>query len=317
MGYAQRRGFLRALSDREQAIEDHVADLFLHHFRRSFVRAVGADQRDDIGIDGETGVGAGDVVADDQVESSCGAACRARDPRVPRSRRRSQSSCGRPCAPRIAATRRRIDASSSVIPRGFFLSFCAAGLVGRKSATAAAITSAEHQGKLLRDRVSSISSALTVSTRSTPCGVGERRRARDDANRRPATPCRARDREAHLAGRSVGDEAHRIDRLLRRSGGDQDALTGKVLRRQHPLSSSTTIAGSDQTSLALVTASERARAGIDNRDAARAQLREVLGDGRMVIHVHVHRGREGDGTSRGEQHGRHDVVGDSAPRPWR
>ena len=41
------------------------------------------------------------------------------------------------------------------------------------------------------------------------------------------------DRDAHLAGAAVADEPRRIDRLVGRPGGDDDALAGEILRRQH------------------------------------------------------------------------------------
>ena len=83
------------------------------------------------------------------------------------------------------------------------------------------------------------------------------------------------------------------------------------MRREHSLDLLDNRRGVLQPSLALVTAGEVAGGGIDNRDATRFQPREVLDHGRMRIHVHVHRGREGNRALRGEQDRRHDVVGDT------
>ena len=47
---------------------------------------------------------------------------------------------------------------------------------------------------------------------------------------RPARGRGQGDRDALLAARAVADETHRIERLTRSAGGDEDAPAGEVLR---------------------------------------------------------------------------------------
>ena len=59
--------------------------------------------------------------------------------------------------------------------------------------------------------------------RRTPRGVGRCTGPATSVTSAPASARGARDREAHLAARQVGDAAHRVDRLEGRAGGDQHA----------------------------------------------------------------------------------------------
>ena len=58
-------------------------------------------------------------------------------------------------------------------------------------------------------------------------------------------------------------------------------------------------------------AGERAALRLDDVDAARAQAREVLLNGRVLPHVHVHRRRDQHGRAGREHDGREQVVGDT------
>ncbi len=55
-------------------------------------------------------------------------------------------------------------------------------------------------------------------------------RAGDQGDCRARLRRGARDCETHLAARVIRDAAHRIDRLERRPGGDQQPLAGQPLR---------------------------------------------------------------------------------------
>ncbi len=85
----------------------------------------------------------------------------------------------------------------------------------------------EHVGsrqQLARPRAAISLGRLDRRARRRPAA---RRRASGPATRstsRAATPRRRGDRHAHLAAAVIRDEAHRIDRLARRAGGDEHAL---------------------------------------------------------------------------------------------
>ncbi len=83
------------------------------------------------------------------------------------------------------------------------------------------------------------------------------------------------------------------------------------MRREHPLQLLDDERGIGQAALALVTARELAFGRLDNGDAARFQLREILRDRRMRVHMHIHRGRKCDRRLRREQHSCDDIIGDS------
>ena len=50
----------------------------------------------------------------------------------------------------------------------------------------------------------------------------ERHRSADERDIRPALCCCVSDRKAHFARRPVADKSHRVDRLIRRSGSDEN-----------------------------------------------------------------------------------------------
>ena len=128
---------------------------------------------------------------------------------------------------------------------------------------------------------------------------------------------RSGDRMALLAGRAVGDVAHRVDRLMRRAGGDDDLPARQRLR---PVSSSASMAATISSGSAMrpSPASPLSAispcAGPTKRDAVLAQRRAVAARGRMRPHLRVHRRRHQHRLVGGEQHGRGEIVGDGR---WR
>ena len=72
---------------------------------------------------------------------------------------------------------------------------------------------------------------LSTRTVFTPGGSGRVTGPRHQRHVGAGRGRRARDRVALLAGRTVGDVAHRIDRLVRRARRDDDALSGERLAR--------------------------------------------------------------------------------------
>ena len=109
-----------------------------------------------------------------------------------------------------------------------FLIFSLDCVATRQSATAAANT-AMSAGRAAC-AAASISRAVSTRTTFTPGGsaIGGPADERHLARPARAPPRRWR---ALLAGRAVGDVAHRVDGLVRRAGGDQDAPAGE---RQAP-----------------------------------------------------------------------------------
>ena len=154
-----------------------------------------------------------------------------------RSRRQSRSPVSAACVLRCAMVERMsgfsTSDSSGVAWPGFFLIFCAPALATRQSATAAAKI-ATSTGSA-RSTACSISRALSTCTVFDAGRIGQIDRAADQRHL-GAGGCRRRgDGVALLAGGAVGDVAHRIDRLVRRAGGDQHALAlaaaARVARR--------------------------------------------------------------------------------------
>ncbi len=100
---------------------------------------------------------------------------------------------------------------------------------------------------------------------------------------------------SHAAAGAVGEIAHRIDLFPRGSGRDQNGFAGQLLR-----SAQSFHRGRDnqvvlrQPAGAGHAASQIAVAGLDDPHAALAQDFQIRLRGRMVPHIHVHRGRDHD-----------------------
>ena len=69
-----------------------------------------------------------------------------------------------------------------------------------------------------------------TSTRSTPYGTGASTGPLISMTAAPRDGRGRGEGEAHLARRAVGQEAHRVDRLARRPGGDDDRAPGELPR---------------------------------------------------------------------------------------
>ena len=115
---------------------------------------------------------------------------------------------------------------------------------------------------------------------------------------------------ALLAGGAVGDVAHRVDRLMRRAGGDQHALAlqragcGKLLFD----------GGGDLQRLghaadaALAALRHLALVGTDDGDAVGDELREIALRRLVRPHQRVHRRRQQDFRLGCQQHGGGKIV---------
>ena len=149
-------------------------------------------------------------------------------------------------------------------------------------------------------------------------GTGRRcqhRRARDQRHLRAAPEGRRREPVAHLAGGPVRDIAHRVDRLTRRAGGDEQPLAGEVSdRRQHSAHRLDDVLDLGEPSLAAEAGRERAGVGLEHRDAATAQGGDVGGDRRVLPHTAVHRRHHQHGRPGREQERGQEVVGDAVRR---
>ena len=117
---------------------------------------------------------------------------------------------------------------------------------------------------------------------------------------------------ALLAGRAVGDVAHRVDRLMRRAGGDDDLAAGQRLR---PAVEQRLDRGDDLQRLGhaafagLVAFGHLALGRADEGDAVLGQRRAVAARRGCDPHFRVHRRRHQHLLVGGEKHGRGKIVG--------
>ena len=137
----------------------------------------------------------------------------------------------------------------------------------------------------------------------------------------PASARRARDREAHLAARPVGQAAHRIDRLEGRPGGDEHALRpASALRLEEGDQLGEQLGRLEHAAVADLAAGLVAAAGAEHGGAVGAQLRDVALRRRMRPHLAVHRRRDEqraalDRPRQAQQ--REQVVGAARAAAWR
>ena len=144
-------------------------------------------------------------------------------------------------------------------------------------------------------------------------GIAEIDRARDQGDIGAGRLRRRGDGITLLAGGAVGDVAHRIDRLVRRPGGDEDALAGERARL-----------GRAQKALGGVSDFQRLRhpadtglagfghfagIGADHGDAIALELRDIAAGRGIVPHQRVHRRRQQDRPVGREQDGGGEIVG--------
>ena len=180
-----------------------------------------------------------------------------------------------------------------------FLILPSAATLGRKSATAAAITITSALARASTSRC--ICSA--VSTRDDGDAGG--RRELDGAHehdRRATRRGLGGDRVALLAGAAVGDDAHGVDRLPGAAGGHDDLRAGEVAPPgEDPLGGGHDVDRVGEPAGADVTAGEAPDGGFDDVHAAPAQGGDVLGDGRVLPHLGVHRRADQHRRPGGEQ----------------
>ena len=131
-----------------------------------------------------------------------------------------------------------------------------------------------------------------TSTRRTPRGVVEAHRAGDQRDVGAGLGGGARDREAHLAARAVGEAAHRIDRLEGRPGGDSTRLPASSLGWKKAISSSSSSAGSSIRPSPISPQAWSPLPGPSTVAPSARELGEVALRRRMRPHLAVHRRRD-------------------------
>ena len=237
----------RSSSARGDPVQQAVGDLALRLQRQVLARPVGGQDRDAVRVRAEPGARPRRRRWRRGGRRPCGGASRRRArasrsrprSRPGRGRGRSGSRVGAPSESRPRAIR-PISASRSGVGSSSRVSAVAAGeladrrrLAGRKSATAAAITRASKPAAPSSSWVARRSAARSSAVDSTgttvaPGGKGDLDVGGDDRHPRAAIEGGLGDRRAHLAGRAVADEAHRVDRLAGAAGGDDDVAAGEV-----------------------------------------------------------------------------------------
>ena len=163
----------------------------------------------------------------------------------------------------------------------------------------------------------SISRAVSTLTTVTPGGSGTFDRPGHQRHVGAGGRRRRGDGVALLAGRAVGDVAHRIDRLVRRARRDEHALARE--RPRSPACASMASAAatiSSGSAMRPTPASPRSAIspafGPTTRDAVGDELREIALRRRMLPHARVHRRRDQHRPVGREQHGGGEIVGMAA-----
>ena len=145
-----------------------------------------------------------------------------------------------------------------------------------------------------------------------PGWIGDIDRTGDEPDIGAELSQRRRDRMALLAGGAVGDVAHRVDRLMRRSRGDDDPAACKRLRSlvEHGLDRGHDLQRFGHAAFAgLVAFRHLAFGGADEDDAVLLQGRPVATRRRMRPHFRIHRRRHQHLLVGGQKHRRGKVVG--------
>jgi len=166
--------------------------------------------------------------------------------------------------------------------------------------------------------VSAVSSwaAVSMVTTSTPTGGAIALGPSSSVTAAPRRWAAAASAAPHLARAAVPDEPRRIDRLIRRPGGHDDALAREILRRQHVRRGLDDIGRLGEPPRAGPPARQEAVARTDHAIAGdRDEARDVCPGERVIPHVHVHRRREQHRRA-GREHDRGDrVVGLARRQP--
>ena len=134
--------------------------------------------------------------------------------------------------------------------------------------------------------------------------------AGDERHVRAAAGGGLRDRVAHAARGVVREIAHGVQRFLRRAGGDEHALSEKVLFMRRAVQDGLQQHfGLGQLALPLRAAGEAARRGLDDLPAVAAERREVVLRDGVFVHLCIHRRRDRLRAAAGQHRGREHVVG--------
>src|ERR1700692_1702247 len=105
----------------------------------------------------------------------------------------------------------------------------------------------------------------------------------------------------HFAGGAVGEEADWVNVFTGGAGGDEYRLSGEIVTQAEDFANFFYDGfGGGQGASAGQAAGRVAFIGIDHRDAAGAQAREILLRRGMPPHVYVHRGGDHYGSFGGE-----------------
>src|SRR6516164_247286 len=68
MEWLHGRGVCASGAQRQQTVENHVTNILFTELRRSLAGAIGAYDGNNVGVNGESGIRARDIVGDDEVE---------------------------------------------------------------------------------------------------------------------------------------------------------------------------------------------------------------------------------------------------------
>ena len=155
--------------------------------------------------------------------------------------------------------------------RPVFLSLPDSGSRGRKSATAAAISSRSQSGNSRSHAAASSAAVLDVDVAHARAARRARRSRRSTVTSRAERGGLVGEREAHPPRRAVADVAHGVDRLARAARRDEHAqpVPGPRAGRHERLDGGQQRRGLGEPARApLVLARERADLGVDDRRAA-------------------------------------------------
>ena len=161
-----------------------------------------------------------------------------------------------------------------------------------------------------RSTAPSMSAALSTSTRVTPAGRRQTHRSRHQHHAGARLARRLRDREAHLPGAAVADEAHRVDALARRARGDEHAPPGeRAAVRAAARRAARRDPGLEHAARAALPAGLVALPGTENVHAALRRASRRWPRRGVRPHQMVHGGRDGDRRLRSRG------TGSTADRP--
>ena len=124
---------------------------------------------------------------------------------------------------------------------------------------------------------------------------GQMHRAGNQRDLGTGRACGTRHRKAHLAARVIGDAAHRVNGLERRSGRHQDMVADQLLGGQIGRQVFQNLGGLEHPAIAGLAAGLRAVADTQHHRTILSDLRHVALGGGVQPHFPVHGGREQQG----------------------